>query len=208
MNKLFVVLIIIVFSSCIGKHSSDKPKAEIREHLLPSLQQSGDTLNLDLSKSVIYWKGTKMRGAGYHSGEIDFKKGYFLLKENKIVGGEFFVKMNSIKVTDIPPTDPVPIKNLTNHLKAADFFDVESHPESHFEILEAKVNTGDSLQITGNLTIKGISRSIQISAIKDDQSFTTGFVIDRFLWNIAYKGNWADRTMVDRDIELKAELFW
>jgi hypothetical protein len=36
--------------------------------------------------------------------------------------------------------------------------------------------------------------------------FSTTFTFDRFQWNIAYEGNLMDRTLVDRDIELKMAL--
>lgn len=208
MNRLNWILILVFFSSCIGRHSSDAQKAEVREPLILFEKNLGDTVRINLAKSMVYWKGTKMRGAGYHSGEIDFEKGYFLQNNDKIAGGAFIVDMSSISVTDIPPTDPVPIKNLTRHLKSADFFDVENYPASSFEILEVKTLSGDSLQVSGNLTIKNISRNIKISAFQGDQFFTTTFLIDRFLWNIAYEGNWADRSLVDKNIEFRVELYW
>lgn len=208
MNKLWIMILVGFLFSCIGRHSSDAQKAEIREKVISSKENIGDTLRNDLSKSRIYWKGTKMRGAGMHSGEVGMEKGYFLLNNSEIVGGEFIVDMNTIRVTDIPLTDPIPIKNLTEHLKSDDFFDVKKYPYSDFEILTVKTLSGDSLEISGNLTIKDISRNIQIAALKNNQSFTTTFLIDRFQWNIAYEGSWADRTFVDREMELRVELYW
>lgn len=208
MNKIWVIILAGFFFSCIGRHSSDAQKAEIMEKVITSKENIGDTLKNDLSRSRVFWKGTKMRGAGMHSGEVGLEKGYFILNNNEIVGGKFIVDMNTIRVTDIPPTDPIPIKNLTEHLKSADFFDVEKYPYSDFEILTVKPLSGDSLEISGHLTIKDISRSIQIAALKNNQSFTTTFLIDRFQWNIAYEGSLADRTLVDREMELRVELYW
>lgn len=202
------ILILILYSSCTSRHNSDAPKTVIGKQLNLHKNYFGDTLEIDLSKSIIYWKGTKMRGAGMHSGEIDLVNGFFLKNSNEIVGGEFTVDMNSIRITDIPPTDPVPIKNLTEHLKSAEFFDVGNSPFSHFVIVEANQLSGDSLHISGNLMIKEITRSVQIAGSMKNQSFTTTFLIDRFQWNIAYEGSWANRTLVDREMELRVELYF
>lgn len=93
-------------------------------------------------------------------------------------------------------------------MKSDDFFDVKKYPYSDFEIFTVKTLSGDSLEISGNLRIKDISRNIQIAALKNNRSFTTTFLIDRFQWNIAYEGSWADRTFVDREMELRVELYW
>ncbi len=208
MNKYSIILILVLLFSCKGRHNSNVSKAEVREPLELQEKSSGDTLKINTSKSIIYWKGTKMRGAGMHSGEIYLVNGFFLKNNNEITGGEFTIDMNSIKVTDIPPTDPVPINNLTEHLKSADFFDVENYPFSHFEIGKVTPLSLDSLQISGNLMIKDIIRSVQIPASMTNQSFITSFLIDRFNWSIAYKGSWANRTLVDREMELRVELYW
>lgn len=208
MNKLRLIFLLVSLSSCVGKHSSDAPKAEVREQLISPVRRDGDTLKIDTQRSMIFWKGTKMRGAGMHSGEIDIKKGHFLMENISIVGGEFIIDMNSIRVTDIPPTDPIPIKNLTEHLKSDDFFDVQNFPVSRFEILKMERTTLDSLYLYGNLTIKNTTRLISFPALQKDGAFTTTFLLDRFLWNIVFEGNRADKTLVDKEMELKLEIQW
>lgn len=208
MNKLLIFFALVFLVSCMGRHDSDAKKAEISKKVESAKGVSGDTLEIDTNRSIIYWKGTKMRGTRMHSGEINLMKGFFLMKSDQIVGGEFLVDMKTIKVTDIPLTDPIPIKNLTNHLKDSDFFDVGRYPYSRFEILEVKRLSADSIEISGNLTIKDVTKNIRIDALQREKSFTSSFVIDRFQWNIAYEGNWANRTLVDKEIELKVDLVW
>lgn len=206
MNKYVLLLFICLLSSCIGKHKSDAQKALVNPQVSSSMETWGDTLKIDLSKSKIFWKGTKMQGAGKHEGVIQLNKGFFVAKGSKLVGGGFLVNMHSIEVTDIPKSDPIPIENLTNHLKDDDFFDVENYPTSRFEISSIEKLALDSLKVLGNLTLKDITKSIEFSALNRDKTFSTKFTIDRFQWNIAYEGNWADKTLVDKDIELTIEL--
>ena len=208
MSKLSSLVVLVLLSSCMGAHDSDAQKAEVADEETPAEVISGDTLKIDTTKSVTFWKGTKMRGAGMHSGEIYLKKGHFLMENGEISGGEFLTDMNTIKVTDIPPTDPIPIKNLTNHLKDGDFFDVDRYPISRFRILEVKRLSGDSLEVSGNLTIKDITRKITFDASSREESFNATFLIDRFQWNVAYKGSWKDRTFVDKEMELRVKLVW
>ncbi|MER6125514.1 YceI family protein [Streptomyces sp. NPDC001795] len=44
------------------------------------------------------------------------------------------------------------------HLRSADFFDVDRHPEITFVVRSAEVQSGDTARITGQLTVRGISR--------------------------------------------------
>jgi len=44
------------------------------------------------------------------------------------------------------------------HLRAPDFFDVETHPEIQFRVTGVEPN-GDDLKVHGELTIKGTSRA-------------------------------------------------
>ncbi|MDG4859973.1 YceI family protein [Streptomyces sp. T-3] len=48
------------------------------------------------------------------------------------------------------------------HLKSADFFDVEQFPEMTFRTTKAEALGGDDYRITGDLTIKGITKQIAI----------------------------------------------
>lgn len=175
------------------------------------LNQTGsnkvDTLEMDLTRSKIFWKGTKMRGLGKHEGEIEIQGGFLLSENNRIIGGEMDVNMQNISVTDIPKTDPIPIKNLTDHLKGPDFFDVDNHPISHLSIRSAQPAQDNKMLLTGSLTIKGITNTISFLVEKVGMNhFNTNLELDRFEWDIAYSGSWIDRTLVDRVIILRVEL--
>ncbi|MAB49889.1 MAG: lipid-binding protein [Flavobacteriaceae bacterium] len=208
MNRHFLIItLFILLSSCIGKHNSDAQKATISEkNTEVESEKIGDTIRIDLSKSNIHWKGTKMRGAGKHEGEIKLKSGYLITENNQLVNGNFVVDMSTIGVTDIPEHEPVPKNNLNNHLKSSDFFDVEKFTTSEFHITSVKQITSDSLLVSGNLTLKDITKNIEFGAKYQGKFFQTKFKFDRFQWNIAYEGNFADKTLVDKDIEIKIKL--
>src|SRR5690606_30258459 len=80
---------------------------------------------------------------------------------------------------------------LTDKLKSADFFEVETYPESRF-VSTAIAKTDAGYNVSGNLTMKGITKNITFPAdIRIDGDTLTAsaeFTIKRFDWNINYKG--------------------
>ena len=81
--------------------------------------------------------------------------------------------------------------NLIKHLKDADFFDVKKFPFSTIAITRvASINVEDR-EITGNLTIKGITHPATFPArieVKGGVVKANGkLVIDRTLWDVRYK---------------------
>lgn len=201
MNKYYLIVALsITLNSCIGKHSSNAQVAEIKKEST-NVNNTGDTIKINLSQSTIHWKGTKMNGAGKHEGNIELQEAFFLASDENISGGKFVVDMNSITVTDIPEHEPVPKKRFIDHIKSEDFFNVKAYPTSKFEITKTELISNDSLKISGNLTLKEITNNITFQATMINNIFKANFTIDRFLWNIAYEGNIVDKTLVDKEIE-------
>jgi polyisoprenoid-binding protein YceI len=204
MNKLISFIIIMCLTSCIGKYKTDAQQATITQ--VSASETTGDTLHLDLSASEVLWKGTKMGGAGKHEGRIQLSEGYFLSEDNQLTGGRFFAAMNTIEVSDIPKHEPIPRKRLNDHLKSTDFFNADEYPYSQFEITSVRRLPSDSLEISGNLTIKDIQHGIRFPAMYTNKILTAVFTIDRHQWNVAYTGSWVDKTFVDKDIALEIRL--
>lgn len=49
------------------------------------------------------------------------------------------------------------------HLKSADFFDAANHPKLTFESTSITPKGGDEFDMTGNLTIRGVSKPVTLS---------------------------------------------
>lgn len=157
------------------------------------------TVNHD--SSLIEWTGAKP--TGQHNGMVRIKSGTLYTDKGSVVGGKFIMDMNSITVLDL--TDEDMNSKLTNHLKSGDFFNVESHPEAVFEITKVEKFEGQEEPkkepegseapthlITGNLTIKGISKNITFGAVITTDNGTIRatspqFLIDRTEWDIRFK---------------------
>jgi polyisoprenoid-binding protein YceI len=56
------------------------------------------------------------------------------------------------------------IPKLTNHLKSADFFEVRQFPIAAFKSTAIKPAAGGKFEITGNLTLHGVTKEIKFPA--------------------------------------------
>lgn len=56
------------------------------------------------------------------------------------------------------------IPKLTNHLKSADFFEVRQFPTATFKSTGIKQAAGGKFEITGNLTLHGVTKEIKFPA--------------------------------------------
>ena len=206
-NSILYLILILVSAISTLTHSSKNNRVDLEKGNDLKLKVAPDTLEIDVSKSKIFWKGTKMMGLGKHEGKIAIQNGFLLIQNNTLSGGEITVDMNTITVTDIPETDPIPIRNLTNHLKSPDFFDVDKYPYSNFQITKVEPTLNGKFQISGLLDLKGITNPVLFEAKQNSEDrFSASLEIDRFDWDIAYSGNWIDRTLVDREIQLRIEI--
>ncbi|WP_421976096.1 YceI family protein [Roseivirga seohaensis] len=202
MNRIYYFLLPLLLFSCVGKHKSDAPKVTVNPAVEHHLEIEADTLRMNLEKSKIDWVATEMRGAKRRTGIISFKDGLFLSQNGEIVGGKFTVDMETMDVTDVPLHEKKSRKNLIDHLKSNDFFNVTHYPISILELTRVQKTRNDSLKISGNLTIREVTKNIEFFAHQKDGNFKTIFTFNRLDWNIAYEGSWADKTLVDKDVEL------
>jgi polyisoprenoid-binding protein YceI len=53
------------------------------------------------------------------------------------------------------------------HLRSPDFFDVERYPEITFESTGVQHRAGGTYKVTGDLTIKGVTREVELEATVD-----------------------------------------
>lgn len=142
-----------------------------------------DVYKVDVAKSVVTWDGKKVGGG--HNGTVDLSSGSLTFNGKKLTAGGFVVNMKSIKDADKSA-------GLEKHLKADDFFGVEKFPESTFTIKKV-VGSGATVNITGDLTIKGITSAITFPATivwNADKTITATadkITVDRTKFGVKYK---------------------
>lgn len=167
---------------------------------------SAANLSIDPASSTVNWEATKI--GGKHTGEVKLKSGKISFdKKNGVTGGNFEFDMTKISNSDI--TDKIYNDKLINHLKSGDFFSSEIYPVSKFKITQVKAlkndKDGNTHTITGNLTIKNITKPVSFPAKieTDGKKFAaTGRVsIDRTKYDIRYRSKNFFKDLGDKVID-------
>ena len=182
-----VILVFVMGLMVISCKNDAKNKVEISDAKEAEEMNISEAVLVDAQHSKVIWRGFKP--GGEHFGLISISEGTINIEEGNLIGGSFKFDMKSITDLDMPADDEYNAK-LVTHLKSPDFFDAEKFPTAIFEI--TKVNDiGGELSISGNLTIKEITKNITIPAamITNDGSVTLKsevFTVDRTDFNVRY----------------------
>ncbi len=157
----------------------------------------GEKKEVNTETSSVEWKGYKF--AGSHNGSIALQSGSLLFDDNKLTGGEFVVDMTSITVTDLEAGKGK--EKLEGHLNADDFFGTANHATSKLVFTDVKASGKNSYEVTGDLTIKGITKSITFDVSVYGSKATATMKIDRTNYDIKYGstlfGAAADKAIYD-----------
>lgn len=135
---------------------------------------------IDIKESTIEWKGKKILGS--HTGNISLQEGYLEVDGDNIIGGMFVVDMTSMTNTDLEGETK---EKLLGHLKSDDFFGVAQHPTATLVITGA-TKKGNVHSVTGDMTIKGVTKPITFDLIMGETAARTSLKIDRTQFGVRY----------------------
>jgi polyisoprenoid-binding protein YceI len=211
MKKLMLITgLSVVLFSCKDAPKADEAEATQAQEVAAT---TGATYNADLQQSKVEWVGTKPTGR--HHGTIGIKEGNLAVENGAITGGKFVMDMTTVQADD---QDAEGNTKLTGHLKSDDFFMVDKHPTSTFEITSVTAGApADAVMkdathtITGNLTMKDITKSITFPAkvAMTDANITADaeFNIDRTQWNIVYQSDKSvQNKFISHEVNIKLHL--
>jgi polyisoprenoid-binding protein YceI len=192
-KSIFLIGLVITLVSCNTKPAAENAGAGEAQSAAVA---TGTEFALNTATSTLGWKGQKP--GGEHFGVVSITEGKLTAEGGKLVSGAFTIDLNSITDTDL--TDAGMNGKLVGHLKSPDFFDVAQFPTAKFELVSvAELPAGTSAvegvavshQITGNLTMKGVSKSISFPAqvVVSESAITAvtaPFAINRTEWGVNY----------------------
>lgn len=179
-----------------------------------TLSENYAPATVNKTESQVTWKAAKVTGE--HWGYVPIKNASLDVNGGKITGGSFDMDMANLTVEDL--TDEKSKGNLTNHLKSDDFFSVEKFNTSTFEITDVKSTSATDYTITGDLTIKGITKPVTFPAkvaVTGNKMTATGSIkFDRTHYDIKFRSgnffeNLGDRMIYDEvnlDVKLVATI--
>jgi polyisoprenoid-binding protein YceI len=211
MNKLTLPLVataLFFAASCNNAPKADNVEAG---DAIQTQATAGSDLKADIAASKLEWIGSKPVGDG-HKGTIAIKDGSVKVDNGNVTGGKFTFDLNTLTPVD---QDSTGNSKLKGHLLSPDFLDAAKFPEGSFEIVSvaAGVDTGKvenksaTHMVTGNLTLKGTTKSItfpaKVTASADKVEADATFNIDRTQWGINYN---SDASIKDKFIKKEINL--
>ncbi|MCY7351398.1 MAG: YceI family protein [Cytophagaceae bacterium] len=140
------------------------------------------TYIIDNDQSVVTWNAKKVTGE--HTGTVKTAKGTVTVDGSKLTAATVDIDMRTLVDNDHNG-------RLETHLKSDDFFSVEKNPTATFVLTKVAPKGGNEYDVTGNLTIKGITQSVSFPATVVANSNTLEakgkMTINRTKYDIKYR---------------------
>jgi polyisoprenoid-binding protein YceI len=92
-----------------------------------------------------------------HSGVSTFRGGFGDVHASLVAGEDRVALEGSAAVESVSITDP---PEFRAHVLSPEFFDAENHPRIEFRSTEVELADNGSAMVTGELTIRGITRQV------------------------------------------------
>ena len=192
MKKNALTLILTLIAG--GAATATEPVAEVKTEV-------------STDKSTVTWKAYKVTGS--HYGTVALQSGSLMFDNGQLTGGEFVVDMTTLTANDLEGEWK---DKLVGHLKSEDFFSVEKHQTSTLVFTEVKQTGKNSYKVTGNLTIKGITKPVSFDMSVYGSKATATMKVDRAQYDIRYGSgsffdNLGDKTIYD-EFDMVVDLEW
>lgn len=144
----------------------------------PPKEKHVTTYTVDTKATSASWIGKKV--TGQHNGKVSVSSGTVTADHGTITGGTVEVDMTSITVEDLKEKEWN--DKLLGHLKSDDFFATDKFASAKFVLTKATLKKDNDYDVTGKLTIKGITNEVTFPAkIKMDEK--TMVVIGKIIVN-------------------------
>ena len=200
--RLVSVLSVSLVLLCMGcsNPADDAPDAKVGDAVAAETSESTDGVTFAIDPtSTIGFIGSKVTGS--HEGGFNSFDGTIVLNDSDPISSSVNL---SIDTTSLWSDN----ERLTGHLKSADFFDVENFPTAEFTSTSIAANDAGGYDITGNLTLHGVTKSIQFPAtieVHDGHvAAQAEFSINRFDFGIVYPGKTDD--LIREEVLIKFNL--
>ena len=206
----FSILFTLFIVACTDAPESDKAITTEAQSVDTTTTVAAESWTVQPSQSKLEWVATKV--TGYHTGVVPIKSGNLLVSNGNLTGGKFVLDMKSLQVVGPKGAKPADNAKLQGHLNSKDFFETTAHPEATFEITNVQPFSGNvqdttdprqeeiseykvtnpTHTVSGNLTIKGVTKNIsfpaKVTINPTEVDALAKFNVNRKEWNITYPG--------------------
>lgn len=202
------LLLLPLLAACAEDVAKDKAAATVAEPppaaapapVAAPAATAGKAHAVDKARSKIGAVGAKITGK--HDVNFPDFTGTVTVDGENVTGIDFTVQLPAL-VSDA--------EKLTEHLKSADFFEVDKHPTATFKAAEVKAASGadgSTHEVAGDLTLRGVTKRItfpaKITVTPGEVVGSAEFAINRKEFGIVYPGKPDD--LIQDNVVLKVEL--
>ena len=202
-NALIIFTVVLALFGCTDP-GKDKVKATVAAPSKPVETQVAPIAGaiaypFTQATSKLSWTGAKITGK--HEGGFTTFGGIVEFVDNDATRSRVRaeIDMNSLFSDS---------EKLTGHLKSPDFFAVEQFPQSKFTSTAIKLVSEGAYDVTGDLTMHGVTKSITFPAKivggGDELTVAAEFVINRKDFGIVYPGKPDD--LIADNVALKLQI--
>lgn len=151
--RIAPVLLALSVAAAAPLAAQQMPK-EVPGKADPALVQAG-TYSVDSGHTLVTFRVNHLGFSWYH-GQFGNPSGSLVIDPKKPTEAKVDI---SFPIDSVSTTSEA----LDKHLKGADFFDAANHPAGRFTSTAIQVS-GQTATITGNLTLKGVTRPVTLQA--------------------------------------------
>ncbi len=213
---IVVAAVSALFAGC-SDPSEGKPEAAIGEAIstgpatkpvgVPAGEEAESKTAAPSAETAVYaltddtyigFAGSKIAGTHY---------GQFIAFDGSVTLNEENIETAKIAITIDMESTETDDTRLTGVLKGEHFFNVAEHPKATF-VSTAISKSDDGYTVTGNLTLRGITKSITFPATISLEGkrikATAEFTINRKVWGVGE--GWVSDTVVKDDVLLELDV--
>lgn len=199
MKKILILTLVLVSAGLVSAQGNSKKASKSSPSVVAS------SFEVDKAATVVVWTGKKV--GGKHYGKVSVSRGNLNFTGNNLANGSVTIDLNSMTCDDIENAEYN--GKLIGHLKNEDFFNTSAFPEAVLDITKVAYKGKGMATVSGNLTIKGISKPVSFNAkINNNGSQVTAsgkLVFDRTKYDIKY-GSTLFGAAADKAIENNVSL--
>lgn len=203
-RTVLLTALLLSVSACNNDPAKGKPQAAVgaaSAEVPLDTAAKATTYAFSNDGSQLAFQGAKVTAK--HDGSFNAFRGTVQLVDNDPTKSQVKVEIDTASLAIEPA-------KLANHLKTADFFDVEKFPKSTFTSTSIKPGgeNGATHTVTGNLELHGVTKSITFPATirtsADAVQVDAEFVLKRKDFGIVYPGMPDD--LIKEDVLIKLKL--
>jgi len=172
MKKILLILCLTIPLMAQSTNNRETLKSIGQQKQVERKANAAPTIIINSRTSSLEWEGGLKVVNKNHNGNLKLKSGNIYLNEGNKISGNIVINMMSMTNIDLPDSKK---EYLIGHLRSQDFFDVERFPKASFKINSSKILEKQSdgkynMEISGDLTIKSITKPIVLTALIDLKS--------------------------------------